>query len=191
MLCPRSNLLTEHVELATVRMDARDGKQVDARVICFRGRVFVRSSLFEMIRRTVAPNLRDRVADNLAIKAPLSSSSDGSSVAPAPVSLSAALVSSKLPETSVVGPRFGGGGFRGGVGVGGGFRGGPGYLGVRGGVGFRGPAYGYRGRPWGYGGYGVGLGTGLFAGSLLFGPRYYGYPYAPGCWDPITGAWIC
>jgi hypothetical protein len=183
-ICPRSGMLSEYVDMSSIRLDTRDDRQVDTRVVCFRGRVFVRRAMLDMIRRTIAPSLRDQVADTLASQSSIKSSS--SSDATPLVSISAALSNSTLPDTTASGPPFRGGG-------GGGFRGGGAFRG-----GHHGPSWGYRGAPYRDGGYvgrpwglGVGLGLGALAGAALWGPRYYGYGYPYNCYDPVTGLWIC
>jgi hypothetical protein len=181
-------------------------KQICDKVICFRGRIFVRKSLFDLIRRTLAPTIDDRVADNLAgvdlLSQPKYRSLEEMELAgisnnnTPTVALSLALLDT--PATQPSGPRFGGGvGVHGGggggfrsvsPGRGGGFHGG---VGVHGGV--RGPVV--RG--------GGGFGAGLFLGGLAAGalaPRYYGYPYGyygynyggNRCirWDPLLQRYV-
>jgi len=65
VLSHSDGLLSEFVEFLSVDLISMDGKQqqttVKASVICFRGRVFVRGGLYELIRKSLAPRHNERL----------------------------------------------------------------------------------------------------------------------------------
>ncbi len=78
-LQPTHGLLGEHLDLHLVQLDVRNGGggsassgALHAKVVSFRGRVYVRADLYDLVRRTVVPTLQDRVA-----QAPRSLTLDG------------------------------------------------------------------------------------------------------------------
>ncbi len=161
---PSHELLGEHLDLSVTQIDARDpstgkSQSVQAKIVCFRGRMYVRGGLYELVRKSILPTLGDRVTTSLAARKPeiVVAHVEEPSVATtggllSDLMLSAANIGAQIPNSSFIGPRGGGGG------GGGGFRGG------------YGGGYGRGG--WGYGGYGLGFGTGALLGAAAFSPYY-------------------
>jgi hypothetical protein len=174
---PADGALGEYVEMWRADITPARGAKAHTNtpVVCFRGRIYITRSLYDAIRRALAPTMHDRIVEGvervLKISSNASSESFGrhdwhSSVdadgvhaaAPvtAPVRASQVAKSSaeaaraaanqmRAPDQTLIGPRYWGGG------------------GFGAGVGL---------------GLGAGLGFGVAAGAYGY-PRYYG-PYAPG-----------